>query len=380
MTRRLLMGSEAICEGAIAAGVRFYAGYPITPATEVAEFMSARMPQVGGSYVQMEDEMGSFAAAMGASCAGVKAMTASSGPGLALMQEEISHAIAGEIPVVLVNVGRHGPGIGNATGSAQMEVMQAKYGPNGDCPMIALSPSTIEEAFWLTVKCVNLAERYRTPTILLTEGLLALQRSVVDLPDYGKVERWERPRPEGGPSEYANPYMATSLTSVPPMGDFGTGYRSIFRTGGIQPQHGAKMTRFEAQHFSTTRLTQKVEAHRDELAMTEALQTDDAEVLYVAFGTQFHPARAAMQMARAKGIKAGVLRLITIWPFPDKAIRQAAQHARLAVVPEMNMGQLRGLVTQALAGAGIRIDGVNHVNSLTITPQEILAKTEDMLR
>jgi len=376
--RRLMMGAESICEGGIAAGVRFYAGYPITPATEVAEFMSARLPQVGGTYVQMEDELGSFSACLGASAAGVKAMTASAGPGIALQQNEIGQAIAGEIPCVLVNVGRHGPGIGNATGSAQMEVMQAKYGPNGDCPMIALSPSTVEEGFWLTLKCVELAERFRTVTILLTEGLLALQRAVVDLPeDYSKLEVHARPRPANG--DYENPYMATSITAVPPMVDFGQGPRSIYRTGGIQPQHGQVQTRFEAQDFSTRRLNLKVESARDELILVDKHQVEDAEVLYISFGTQIHPALEAMRIARERGVKAGCLRLVTLWPFPDDVVREVAANCRAVVVPEMNLGQVRGLVTQALAGSGIRIAGVNHVNSLTITPEEILATTQEVL-
>lgn len=383
MSRRLIFGNEAFCEGAIASGARFYAGYPITPATEIAEAMARRMPQVGGTYIQMEDELASLNAVMGASVAGVKSLTATAGPGMALIQNELGQAIAAEIPAVLINVQRAGPGIGNATRSGQMEVMQARYGPNGEVPAIAISPATVEEAFWLTVKAVNLSEQFRTVVIVLSEGLLGLQRSVVDLPDdYGTIETVERPRPTMPPAEYDGPYMASALSDVPPIADFGSGYRTITNTVGIQPQGGGDGSvlgmKLDAQEFTIRRLHEKINARKDEIIMTERHQVEDAEVLYIAFGTQAHPAMAAMHEARAKGIKAGVLRLITIWPFPEEIVRECCANVRAVIVPEMNLGQVRTLVVNALAGMNLRVAGVNHVDSTYIVPAEILAKTEEI--
>ncbi len=384
MSRQLLFGNHAFCEGAIAAGVRFYAGYPITPATEIAEFMSRRMFEVGGTYVQMEDELASLNAVIGASVTGVKSVTASAGPGMALIQNELGQAVVAEVPGVVINVGRAGPGIGNATRSGQMEVMQARYGPNGECPAVAISPATVEEAFWLTIKAVNLSESLRTVVIVLAEGLLGLQRAVVDLPDdYGAIELTERPRPSMPPSEYSGAYIASELDDVPPIADFGTGYKTILNTVGIQPRGGGDGStdggRLENQDFTIRRLHEKILARKDEVIMTERHGIEDAEVVYIAFGTQAQSAVVAMQQARAKGIKAGVLRLITVWPFPEDAVRECCANARLVVVPEMNLGQVRMLVVNALADSDATVVGVNHVDSTYILPDEILAKTEEVL-
>lgn len=385
MTKQLLFGNEAFCEGAIAAGARFYAGYPITPATEIAEFMSRRMFEVGGTYIQMEDELASLNAVVGASVTGTKSMTATAGPGMALIQNELGQAIAAEVPAVVVNVGRAGPGIGNATRSSQMEVMQARYGPNGECPAVAISPSTVEEAFWLTIKAVNLSEMLRTVVIVLAEGMLGLQRAVVDLPDdYSEIELVERPRPTMPPTEYNGAYIANTLSDVPPLADFGSGYKSIVNTVGIQPQGGGDGSihglRLDNQEFTVRRLHEKILSRKDEIVMTERHGIEDAEVVYVAFGTQAQSALAAMQQARAKGIKAGVLRLITIWPFPEEAVRECCGNARAVIVPEMNFGQARMLVVNALAGSGVPVAGVNHINSTFIEPDEIVAGTEEVLQ
>jgi 2-oxoglutarate ferredoxin oxidoreductase subunit alpha len=388
MTRQLLFGNNAFCEGAIAAGVRFYAGYPITPATEIAEFMSRRMFEVGGTYIQMEDELASLNAVVGASAAGVKSVTATAGPGMALIQNELGQAIAAEVPAVVINVGRAGPGIGNATRSGQMEVMQARYGPNGECPAVAICPSTVEEAFWLTIKAVNLSETLRTVVIVLSEGLLGLQRAVVDLPDdYSAIEITERPRPAMAPNEYNGAYIASEITDVPPLADFGSGYKSIVNTVGIQPRHGgdgsttgSSGSRLENQEFTIRRLHEKILSRTDEIVMTESHRIEDAEVVYVAFGTQAQSAYVAMQQARAKGIKAGVLRLITIWPFPEEAVRECCANVRAVVVPEMNLGQARMLVVNALADSSAKVVGVNHIDSTFILPEEIVAKTEEVLQ
>ncbi len=384
MSKRLMLGNEAFCEGAIAAGVRFFAGYPITPATEIAEAMSRRMPQVGGTYIQMEDELGAINALMGASITGRKSLTASAGPGMALIQNELGQAIAAEIPMVVINVGRAGPGVGNATRSGQMEVMQTRYGTNGEVPAIALVPSTVEEAFWLTIEAVNLSERFRTVVTVLSEGLLGLQRAVVHLPqDYDAVETVERPRPSMPPAEYLGPYMAQGLEDVPPIADFGSGYRTITNTSAIQAPGGADGAiaglRLSDTDFTIRRLHRKIEARAAEFTRVETLHLDDAEVVYVAYGTQAESAKAAAELARRKGIRAGVLRLITLWPFPADTVRACCANAGAVIVPEMNLGQVRMLVGNALANLDVPVDGVNHVDSSFIVPAEILAKTEEML-
>jgi 2-oxoglutarate ferredoxin oxidoreductase subunit alpha len=384
MTRRLLFGNEAFCEGAIAAGVRFYAGYPITPATEIAETMSRRMPQVGGTYVQMEDELGAAAALMGSSSAGVKSMTASAGPGIALMQNEIGQAIAAECPMVIVNVQRAGPGIGNATRSGQMELMQTRYGTNGEAPAVALAPATVEEAFWLTIKAVDFSEMLRTVVIVLGDGLLGLQRAVVDLPDYSTIRTVERPRPSGPVDQWRGNYAATESDDVPAMADFGSPYKSVVSTVGLFPKGGGDSTVLgldvNDQDFTIRRLHEKVMARREEITLTEESMTEDADVVFVAWGTQALSAIAAMHAARASGIRAGVLRLITVWPFPDDRVRAACANARAVVVPEMNLGQARLMVTAALAGTSTRVVGVNHVDSTYIVPAEIVAAAREALR
>ncbi len=384
MTKRLLFGNEAFCEGAIAAGVRFYAGYPITPATEIAETMSRRMPEVGGTYVQMEDELGAAAALMGASATGMKAMTASAGPGMALIQNEIGQAIAAECPMVVVNVQRAGPGIGNATRSGQMELLQTRYGTNGEAPAVALAPATVEEAFWLTIKAVDFSEKLRTVVVVLGDGLLGLQRAVVELPDYSTIRTAQRPKPSGSPSDWKGNYNANALDEVPPIADFGSPYKSVISTVGLFKRGGGDSTvqglDVDDQEFTIRRLHEKVMARRDELTLTEQMNTEDADVVFVAWGTQALSAIAAMHEARAAGIRAGVLRLITVWPFPDDVVRAACANARLVVVPEMNLGQARLLVTSALAGTGIRVVGVNHVDSTYITPTEILAMVKENLQ
>ncbi|MFZ5779523.1 MAG: transketolase C-terminal domain-containing protein [Pseudomonadota bacterium] len=385
MTRRLLFGNEAFCEGAIAAGVRFYAGYPITPATEIAETMSRRMPEVGGTYIQMEDELGAAAALMGASAAGVKSATASAGPGMALIQNEIGQSIAAECPMVVINVQRAGPGIGNATRSGQMEFMQARYGTNGEAPAVALAPSTVAEAFWFTVKAVNLSEMLRTVVIVLGDGLLGLQRAVVDLPDgYDTVEKIHRPRASGPPELWRGNYTANELHEVPPIADFGSPYKSVISTVGLFKRGGGDSTvqglDVNDQDFTIHRLHQKILSRRHEFTITERLNTEDADVIYIAYGTQALSAIAAMQEARAAGIRAGVLRLVTVWPFPADEVRAACANARAVVVPEMNLGQAQLMVAHALADTSIRVGGVNHVDSNFITPAEILSKSREMLK
>jgi 2-oxoglutarate ferredoxin oxidoreductase subunit alpha len=372
--RRLIQGNEAICEGAIAAGVRFYCGYPITPCTEIAEQMSIRQPQVGGVYLQMEDEVGSIHAVMGASLTGTKAMTATAGPGISLMQDGIGWTQTDEIPALIVNVQRAGPGLGNATRSGQMDIQQARWGPNGDREAIVLSPATVEEAFWLSVKAVNLSERLRTGVIMVPEGLVGLMREVVDLPDYSTVPTEDRLGPDDDP-EGKTIYDGT-MTEIRPFASFGTGHRSI-NGNWMRPDtaatHGMRipLRGLEAQDYNIRRLHHKITERSDDVTFYEEVATDDAEVLLVAFGTQARTARFAMDELRRQGVKAGLLRLITLFPFPDEVVQRAAQNANLVIVPEMNLGQIRREVERALRQHPAEIVGVNHVDSTYIVPDEI---------
>jgi 2-oxoglutarate ferredoxin oxidoreductase subunit alpha len=303
---------------------------------------------------------------------------------MALIQNEIGQAIAAECPMVIINVQRAGPGIGNATRPGQMEFMQTRYGTNGEAPAVALAPSTVEEAFWLTIKAVNLSEMLRTVVIVLGDGLLGLQRAVVDLPDYASVETVDRPRPSGPPSEWRGNYAANELDDVPPMADFGSPYKSVVSTVGLFKRGGGDSTveglDQDDQDFTVRRLHQKILSRQKEITLTEQEMTDDAEVVFVAYGTQALSAITAARQARAQGMRAGFLRLITVWPFPDAVVRAACANARLVVVPEMNLGQAQLMVAHALANTKTRVVGVNHVDSNFIIPDEIIAKAKEYLQ
>jgi 2-oxoglutarate/2-oxoacid ferredoxin oxidoreductase subunit alpha len=374
--RRLVQGNEAISEGGIAAGVRYYAGYPITPCTEIAEYMAKRLPQLGGAYIQMEDEIGSIHSVMGASMTGTKAMTATAGPGISLMQDGIGWTQVEEIPAVIVNVQRAGPGLGNATRSGQMDVMQARWGPNGDRGVVCLAPSNVEESFWVTFKAVNLAERLRTGVIVLAEGLSGLMRQVIDIPEYSTLPIENRLTPADiSPGEHADLYDG-SMTEVLPFASFGSEYRSINGNWTHNPVAYYPHPRrgLERQDYEIRRLHNKIESRKEKVTFYESLNTDDAEFLLIAFGTQALTANYAMQKARAAGVKVGLLRLVTIWPFPEDAVRQAAAHASKVIVPEMNLGQVRSEVERVLRTQEVEIVGINHVDSQSIKPEEILAQ------
>ncbi len=376
---RLMMGAEAFCEGALAAGVRFFAGYPITPATEIFEFMSRRLPELGGRCLQMEDELGAISACMGASLVGLKAITATSGPGFTLMQSGISDAAASEIPLTVINVQRTGPGAGDATSSATMELMQARWGGNGDQARIVLAPSSVEEAYWLTVKAVNFAERFRVPVIVQSEQLLAQMREVVRVPDPEELAVVDRSRPTGDPAHY-QPYTADTVSDVPPMADVGSDYRAmyIYSYGStalagppVHLRENYKPMSPEAIDFFVRRLSGKVEARRDEIVMTEGTLIEDAEYLVVAYGVMARSAQAAVLRARERGVRAGALKLLTLWPFPSAEIAAAARRARAVVVPEMALGQLEGEVTKALRGSTMPVVPIQRVDTVFISDEQI---------
>jgi 2-oxoglutarate/2-oxoacid ferredoxin oxidoreductase subunit alpha len=372
--RRLTQGNEAICEGAIAAGVRYYAGYPITPCTEIAEYMAKRQPQVGGVYLQMEDEVGSIHSVIGASLTGTKAMTATAGPGISLMQDGIGWTQVEEIPAVIVNAQRAGPGLGNATRSGQMDVMQARWGPNGDRGVVCLAPSNVEEAFWVTFKAVNLAERLRTGVLVLSEGLSGHMRQVIDLPDYDTLPLENRVTVQGLSADDLHNLYDGSMAEILPFAAFGSGYRSINGnwTDNTDGHYPHMLRGLQRQDYEIRRLHNKIDSRIDQVTFYESFLTEDAEFLLVAFGTQALTALRAMEKARAAGLRVGVLKLITLWPFPEHALRAAAAHAAHVIVPEMNLGQVRLEVERVLRNHPAAVTGVNHVDSQTITPQELL--------
>ncbi len=372
---RLMQGNEACVEGAIAAGMRFYAGYPITPSTEIAELSAERLPLVGGRFMQMEDEIGGMAAIIGASLTGAKSMTATSGPGFSLKQENIGYASIAEVPCVIVNVQRGGPSTGMPTSPAQGEVMQARWGTHGDHPIIALTPSSVRETFDLTIKAFNFAEKYRTPVILLMDEVIGHMREKIQLPDISEIEIIDRKRPDCSSEEYL-PYKADD-DLVPPMADFGTGYR-YHVTGLVHDETGFPSNSTAEADKLIRRLSDKIEMHRDEIESWEEENTEDAEVLILSYGCVARSSKSAMNILRGRGIKAGTFRPITIWPFPEKRLRELAAKVKTIIVPEMNLGQLV-LEVERICGCNARIEKLNKVSCEIIYPEEIVSKIKEVL-
>lgn len=331
-------GDVACAEGAIAAGCRFFAGYPITPATEIAEHLSQRMPEFGGIYIQMEDEIASMAAVLGASYAGLKAMTATSGPGFSLMQENIGLAVMTETPCVIVDIMRGGPSTGQPTLPGQQDVMQARWGSHGDYATVALAPSSVQEMFDLTLEAFNLAETYRVPAMLLGDEIVAHMYEKLVIPPPDKLRIVNRKRPNVPREEYM-PFKPDE-DLVPPMACFGEGYH-FHATGLTHDERGYPQTSSsEAQQKLVTRLCNKIRKNEDKIIRVEETMLDDADVAVVAYGIVARSALSAIRKAREKGIKAGLLRLITLWPFPEKRVAQLAEQTKAIVVPEMNCGQM----------------------------------------
>ncbi|NHM28654.1 2-oxoacid:acceptor oxidoreductase subunit alpha [Desulfofundulus sp. TPOSR] len=371
---RLMQGNEAVVEGALAAGVRFFAGYPITPSTEIAELMAERLPGLGGKFIQMEDEIASMAAVIGASLAGVKALTATSGPGFSLKQENIGYAAMAEIPCVIVNVQRWGPSTGIPTAPAQGDVMQARWGTHGDHPVIVLCPASVREAYMLAIRAVNLSEKYRVPVILLMDEVIGHMRERVVLPQAGEVEVIERKKPAVEPKDYY-PYRPGD-DGVPPMANFGDGYR-YHVTGLVHDEKGNPTTDPQVAESLILRLHRKIYDHLDDVVTAEGYQLEDAEVVVVAYGAVARSAKRAVKDARAAGIKAGLFRPVTIWPFPEKEVAELAGRVRHIIVAEMNLGQLKGEVERAVQGR-VRVTGVNRLNGELITFDEILSAIKEV--
>ena len=363
---RLMQGNEACAEGAIAAGVNFFAGYPITPSTEIAETMAKLLPKTGGKFVQMEDEIASMGAILGASLAGAKAMDATSGPGFSLKQELIGYAACAEIPCVLVDVQRVGPSTGQPTAPSQADVMQARWGTHGDHPIIALAPWSVRETYDVTVMAVNYAERFRTPVILLMDEVVGHLREKVVLPDH--VDVYPRRQPKKTRAEGYEPFTPDE-DLVPNVADFGKGYH-IHVTGLIHDDTGFPVGSPAITEQSIRRLHEKIDRAGEEIIHTECSFMDDAEYAVVAFSGTARTAYEAVRAARARGEKVGLVRLITIWPFADKVIASLAQKVKGILVAEMNYGQVVGEVRRAANGA-CPVELCGKYNMQAFEPQEI---------
>ena len=363
-----LSGDEACAEGAIAAGCRFFAGYPITPATEIAETMSERLPEVEGTYIQMEDELGSMAAVLGASWGGVKAMTATSGPGFSLMMENIGLGIMLETPCVVVDMQRAGPSTGLPTLVGQGDMMQARWGSHGSYSIIALSPSSPQELFDLTVKAFNLSEQYRLPVLLMSEEAIGHMYEKVTIPPQASLKLTPRRRPNVPPQEYL-PYVPDD-DLVPPMAIAGEGFK-FHTTGLTHDERGYPANTAEAQDRLVRRLVDKIEKNRDKIIETAEDGIEGADVVVCSYGISARVSAIAIERARALGIKVGFLRLITVWPFPTEKVREIAAHVKAFVVPEINYGQMVLEVERAACGRAKAIL-VPHMGGAVHDPEAIL--------
>jgi len=365
--QHFMNGDTACAEGALAAGCSFFAGYPITPSTEIAERLARRLPELGGCYVQMEDELGSMAAVLGASWAGAKAMSATSGPGFTLMMENIGLGVMTETPCVVVDVQRGGPSTGLPTLVSQADVMQAKWGSHGDFEPIAYSPSSPQEMFDLTIKAFNAAERYRTPVFVMGDEVVGHMTERVTIPPAGAIESVDRKRPSAPPNDGWLPYAA-GRDLVPAMAHAGDGY-NIHVTGLTHDERGYPTNDPQVHDRLVRRLSRKVQANAQQICEFEKLHTDDAETVVIAYGATARAARQAVLAARERGIRAGLFRLITLWPFPRGTIKELTNTARRFVVAEMNLGQVAREVERYTRRP---ISWVTHAGGEMFAPEPIL--------
>jgi 2-oxoglutarate ferredoxin oxidoreductase subunit alpha len=370
---RLLQGNRACAEGAIAAGCRFFGGYPITPSTEIAEILAAELPRVGGKFIQMEDEIASLASVIGASVAGVKSMTATSGPGFSLMQEHVGYAYMAEVPCVIVDVQRGGPSTGLPTKVAQADTMQARWGTHGDYYAIALGPSSVLECYEFTIRAFNLAERYRTPVIVLMDEVLGHMREKITLPDPKETRIVNRMKPTVPPEWYEhfeiNPHF------VSPMASFGEGYRYNI-TGLTHNPEGFPTDRPVMIKAKLDKLKNKICHNLNDIIQVREEFIEDANIAVFAYGTVARAARQAVRMAREKRIKAGLIQPLTIWPFPDANLEHVLEQLDLVIVAELNQGQLIGEVMR-VNRRNTRVRGLTRYDSELITPDQIFEKIRE---
>ena len=361
-------GDIACAEGGISAGCRFFAGYPITPATEVAERMAARLPEVGGTFIQMEDEMASMAAILGASWAGVKSMTSTSGPGFSLMMENLGLGIMLETPCVLVNIQRAGPSTGLPTLTGQGDMMQARWGSHGPYSIIALSPSSPQECYQHTIKAFNLSERYRIPVLVMADEIVGHMSEKVVIPPPEDITLTPRRKPTVPPGEYV-PFQPDA-DLIPPMANAGDGYR-FHVTGLTHDERGYPVMTAEAQDKLVRRLVDKIEKNKADIIDIEEDGIDNADAVVCSYGISARVSQFAVELARGEGIKVGMLRLVTVWPFPEERIRQVAKHIKAFVVPEINYGQI-ALEVERCAGGAAETILVPHMGGSAHRPETII--------
>lgn len=374
---RLVQGNEACGLAALKAGASFYAGYPITPSTEIAEFMAEQMPLRGGKFVQMEDEIASMGAIIGAAATGAKAFTATSGPGFSLMQELIGYAAITEIPVVVVDVQRAGPSTGLPTLSSQGDIQQARWGSHGDHSMIAIAPSSVMETYYQTIKAFNLAEKYRTPVIFLLDEEIGHLRERFEVDDDAEVEIINRKKPSCPPEEYV-PFTNAEPDGIPPMANFGEGYRYHF-TGLTHNEKGFYSSSLPVVDAFIRRLSSKIEDDVDNIFESEEYYTDDCDVLLVAYGSVARSAQEAMQELRSEGYKVGLFRPITIWPIHDEKIRKVLAGKKAVIVPEMNLGQYVREI-ERIAPDNVPVKSLTRVDSELVIPEEIVDMVKEVLK
>jgi len=366
--RHFMQGNIAVGEAAIISGARFFAGYPITPSSEIAEHASLNLPIAGGTFIQMEDEIGSLAAVIGASMAGVKAYTATSGPGLSLMNENIGLACMVEAPCVIVSVQRAGPSTGLATKPAQGDFYQFRYGTHGDHMIIALSPASVQECFDLTIKAFNFSERFRCPVFLALDAIIAKMYETVDIPGSDEIEILNRKIASTSDKDYL-PYKPDE-NGVPLFVPFGSSLITRANSSG-HGIDGYPCADDKNHDRLVRRLIDKIDRYKEEIALFKEFNISDVEILIISYGCSTRPALAAMKKARKKGIKAGVLQLQTLWPFPEAIVKSAVSQAKLILVPELSLGQLKSEITKYCPKK--TVIGINKLGGTTIQPDDILA-------
>ena len=366
---KFVSGNEACALGAIAAGCNFFGGYPISPSSEIAEFLSELLPRHNGRFIQMEDEIAAMGSIIGAALAGAKALTATSGPGFSLKQENLGFACMAEVPCVIVNVMRGGPSTGAPTSPAQADILQSRWGTHGDHPIIVIAPTTIQEIFYEVIRAVNLSERFRNPVIYLLDEINGHMREKIEIPEPGEIELWHRPKPPQDKG-WDKPYERNE-EGVPLTPDYGCGSR--FHVTGLDhgvtgfPSGSAEVR--QALHHA---LMAKIENNKDKIIKYDTFEADDAETLIIAFGSTARSARRAVELLRKDGKKVGLFRPITLYPMPEEAILKAAAGKKKIVVPEMNLGQYV-LEIRRVLGLDIPIAQVNRTDGEPITPDQIMA-------
>lgn len=368
-------GNKAIAIGAIAGGCTFFSGYPITPSSEIAETLAEELPKIGGRFIQMEDEIGGIAAAIGASIAGRKAMTATSGPGFSLKQENLGLAYMAEIPLVVVDIMRGGPSTGLPTRVSQQDVMQARWGTHGDHATIAYAPSSVQECFELTIAAFNASERFRQPVIILGDEVVGHMREKIVIPDAGSYQVANRKRPTVNPDDFV-PYKPDPSDDIPPMASFGDGYRWHV-TGLTHDEWGFPTDEPSEIETKIKRLVRKVNRFRKDIVRYEVFYGDDAKVLIVSYGSVARSSLRAVREARQKGLKVGHFRPITLWPFPDEELQGLASQVDVVIVPELNCGQMLLEVERAVNGKA-PVVGKSLVNGELFQPSDILSAIEEV--